>query len=107
MNTLLLSEKELEYGSYLEPIAFVVPDKIKSYKKAIKWLKKRPDFLPTIFTKSCQAVYNDETGDIPVLSVEDVTDMSIENNRFHIDFEQDEYIYEVNFSMEFFEIYNV
>jgi hypothetical protein len=44
---------------------------------------------------------------MPVLSVEDVTDISIENNQLHIDFEQGEWIYEVNFSMEFFEVYNV
>jgi len=99
MKVLLIGKLDLEDGGYLGPMGVEIPSSIETYQEAIEWMKDHPEVVEEIVKSQCQYVYNDELEEEVPLKFEEMTDFSY-CSRLHIDFEKDEWIYEVDLSMD-------
>jgi hypothetical protein len=105
MKVMLIGIADREDGGYMCPMGVVVPCGTKTYQDAIKWLKNEKELVEKIIEAQCQDVYNDENEEYVALALENMTDFSYDYGMLHIDFEKDHYIYEVNLSMQFLNVY--
>jgi hypothetical protein len=103
MKVMLFGKADREDGGLMNPIGFTIPNDIETCRAGVEWLKKNADFTGEIVYKN-RFVYNDELEEEIELQKSDVTEMHLDYGVFHIDFERDDYIYEVNLNVRIFQV---